>query len=173
MHAHTRAHTHTHTHAHTHVHTHTRTHIHTHTRTHTHTHTHTHIHTHTRTHTHIHTHTQTRTHARRHTRTHTRTHAHTHTHMYKRAQSTQVASSQRKRLRQLFSIACDASPYLSLLRLAILQACTDATIAKIVHTGPCCRPLYKRQSCTVAYFTIVSNGTNFMLVLGSRTEMIR
>jgi hypothetical protein len=157
MHAHTRAHTHTHTRTHTRAHTHA--HTYTRTRAHTRTHTHTHIHK--------------RTHARRHTRTHTRTHAHTHTHMYKRAQSTQVASSQRKRLRQLFSIACDASPYLSLLRLAILQACTDATIAKIVHTGPCCRPLYKRQSCTVAYFTIVSNGTNFMLVLGSRTEMIR
>ena len=70
--------------------------------------------THTHTHTHTYTHIHTRTHARTHAHTHTHTHTYTHTHIKARTKHTQVASSQRKRLRQLFSIACDASPYLSI-----------------------------------------------------------
>ena len=46
---------------------------------------------------------------------HARTHARTHTCISAHKAHTQVASSQRKRLRQLFSIACDASPYLSFI----------------------------------------------------------
>ena len=49
-------------------------------------------------------------HAHTHTRTHARTHTHTYTHTCISAHKAHtVASSQRKRLCQLFSIACDAS----------------------------------------------------------------